>query len=240
MIKSAILTLLVLVVPAQAQAQTIKLDTEEYPPLNYREENAYKGTSVEQVKLLMQDAGLDYSIEMMPWARALSMATTQQDHCVFTTVHNAERDPKFKWVEPLLTARTVLMRRAGSDVNPSTIEEAKAYSVGTQRDDYTQTILEAHEFPKVDLAVNQTLSLKKLLSGRIDLMPVSEDYFAVLQREGKAVEVALVLAEDVYSIACNPGISDEIVDRMQSSLDKLIADGTQAMIFKKYGVGGTP
>jgi len=238
MIRSVILTLLVQVVPAQSQ--TIKLDTEEYPPFNYREENVYKGSSVEQVKLLMQDAGLDYSIEMMPWARALSLATTQQDHCVFTTVHNTERDPKFRWVEPLLTARTVLVRRAGSGVNPSTIEEAKAYSVGTQRDDYTQTILEGHKFPRVDLAVDQTLSLKKLLSGRIDLMPVSEDYFAVLQREGRPVEVALVLTEDVYSIACNPGVSAEVVARMQSSLDKLIADGTQAMIFKKYGIGGTP
>ena len=90
------------------------------------------------------------------------------------------------------------------------------------------------------MAVDQTLSLKKLLSGRIDLMPVSEDYFAVLQREGRPVEVALVLTEDVYSIACNPGVSAEVVARMQSSLDKLIADGTQAMIFKKYGIGGTP
>lgn len=236
--RSAILTLLVLAVPAQAE--TIKLNTEEYPPFNYRGENVYMGSSVEQVRLLMQDAGLDYSIEMMPWARALSLATTQQDHCVFTTVHNLERDPKFKWVEPLLTNRTVLVRKTGSGVNPSTIEEAKAYSVGTQRDDYTQTILEANQFPKVDLAVDQTLSLKKLLSGRIDLMPVSEDYFMVLKRQGKAVEVALVLTEDVYSIACNPGISDEVVAGMQSSLDKLIADGTQAMIFKKYGVGGTP
>ena len=231
MIRSIFLTLLVLVLPAQAQ--TIKLDTEEYPPFNYREENAYKGSSVEQVKLLMQDAGLDYTIEMMPWARALSLATTQQDHCVFSTVHNAERDPKFKWVEPLLTNRTVLVRKAGSGVNPSTIDEAKAYSVGTQRDDYTQTILEAHQFPKVDLAVDQTLSLKKLLSGRIDLMPVSEDYFMVLKRQGTAVEVALVLTEDVFSIACNPGVSDEVVARMQSSLDKLIADGTQANDFRE-------
>lgn len=240
MIRSVILTLLVLVMPVQAQ--TIKLDTEEYPPFNFREGNEYKGVGVEQVKLLMQDAGLDYSIEMMPWARALSLATTQKNHCVFTTVHNAERHPKFKWVEPLLTNRTVLVRKAGSGVNPSTIEEAKAYSVGTQRDDYTQAILESHQFPKVDLATNQTLSLKKLLSGRIDLMPVSEDYFAVMQRKEQAVEVALVLTEDIYSIACNPSISDEVVARMQSSLDKLIADGTQAMIFEKYGLsgGGTP
>lgn len=237
MIRSGIFALLVLAIPVQAQ--TIKLDTEDYPPFNYREGNEYRGAGVEQVELLMQDAGLDYSIEMMPWARALSLAATQHDHCVFTTVHNVERHPRFKWVEPLLTNRTVLVRRAGSGVNPSTIEEARAYNVGTQRDDYTQAILESLQFPKLELAANQTLSLKKLLTGRIDLMPVSEDYFAVLRREGQMVEVALVLAEDIYSIACNPNISDDVIARMQSGLDKLIADGTQAMIFEKYGLGGS-
>jgi len=219
-------------------AETIKLNTEDYRPFNFREGNEYKGVGVEQVNLLMKDAGLDFSMEMMPWARAINLAATQPNNCVFTTVHNAERDPKFKWIEPLLKNRTVLVRKAGSDVTPSTIEEAKAYVVGTQRDDYTQTILETNHFPKIDLATNQKLSLKKLLSGRIDLMPVSEDYYAGLKSEGKPIEVAVVLAEDIYSIACNKSISDETVSKMQTSLDKLIAEGTQAALFKKYGLSG--
>lgn len=230
--------LALLVFTTSAHAETIKLNTEDYRPFNFREGNEYKGVGVEQVNLLMKDAGLDFSMEMMPWARAINLAATQPNNCVFTAVHNAERHPKFKWIEPLLKNRTVLVRKAGSDVNPGTIEEAKSYVVGTQRDDYTQNILEAHNFPKIDLAANQNLSLKKLLSGRIDLMPVSEDYYAGLKSEGNPIEVAVILAEDIYSIACNKSISDEIISKMQASLNKLIADGTQAALFKKYGLSG--
>lgn len=212
----------------------ISFTTESYPPFNFRDGEEYKGSSVEQVKDIMQDIGLDYSMQMMPWARALSLATTQKDTCVFTTVHNKERDPKFKWVEPLSTSKTVLMRKAGTGVNPKTLEEAKLYVVGTQRNDYTQTILEDNGFPKIDIAADFDLTLKKLLGGRIDLVPLSYQYFSKLKRDGVKVEVALTLAEDIYSIACNPSVDDETIAQMQASLDRLIRSGEQKKIFEKY------
>lgn len=214
--------------------EKISLVTESYPPLNYREGEEYRGISVDQVRLMMKNAGIEYTMEMMPWARALSLATTQAGYCVFTTVHNKERDPKFKWVEPLLTSKTVLMRKAGSGVNPKTLDEAKAYVVGTQRDDFTETLLKENNFPKIDLAVDINLTLKKLMSGRIDLIPISDKYYDKLKREGIDVEAALLLAEDIYSIACNKSVSDETINTLQQQLDRLIIDGTQKQIFEKY------
>jgi polar amino acid transport system substrate-binding protein len=228
--------LLTVLLPITAQAADIKMVTESYPPFNYREGDTYKGSSVEQIKLLMDDAGIDYTMEMMPWARALFLAENQEMHCVFTTVHNRERNRRFKWVEPLLTSRTVLIRKAGSPANPKSLDEAKAFRVGTQRDDFTQTILEENGFPRIDLATDLELTLKKLMTGRIDLMPISEKYFDRLKREGQPIESALVLAEDIYSLACNPSVPDELIDRMQKSLNKIIADGTQARLFEKYGL----
>lgn len=230
--------LLAVLLPITAQAADVKLVTESYPPFNYREGDTYKGASVEQVRLLMDDAGIGYTMEMMPWARALFLAESREMHCVFTTVHNRERDRRFKWVEPLLTSRTVLIRKAGSPVNPKTLDEAKTFRVGTQRDDFTQTILEEHGFPRIDLATDLELTLKKLMTGRIDLMPISEKYYDRLKREGHPFESVVVLAEDVYSIACNPSVPDELIGRMQESLDKIIADGTQARLFEKYGLAG--
>jgi polar amino acid transport system substrate-binding protein len=52
-----------------AQAQGIRLVTEEYPPFGFREGGKYKGSSIDQVEILMKQAGLDYTIDMMPWAR---------------------------------------------------------------------------------------------------------------------------------------------------------------------------
>lgn len=231
--------LLALLLPITVQAADLKLVTEAYPPFNYREGDTYKGASVEQVKLVMEDVGIDYTMEMMPWARALFLAGNREMHCVFTTVHNKERDPHFKWVEPLLTSRTVLIRKAGSLADPKSIDEAKAFRVGTQRDDYTQTILVENGFPRIDLATDMELTLKKLLTGRVDLMPISEKFYDSLKRDGQPVESTVTLADDIYSIACNHSVPDELIGKLQASLDKLIADGTQARLFEKYGLSGS-
>jgi polar amino acid transport system substrate-binding protein len=225
-----------LLFPAVAQAAPLTLTTESYPPFNFRENGEYKGASVEQVDTLMKAAGIDYKMEMMPWARAFALAENDGNTCVFSTVHNQERDPAFKWIEPLLTSRTVLIRKAGSGVDPKSLADARQFNVGTQRDDFTQTILQENGFARIDLATDLELTMKKLLSGRVDLMPISEKYYDKLKREGVPIEATLVLAQDVYSIACNPGVPDETVAKMQAGLDALIADGTQKRLFEKYGL----
>lgn len=219
-----------------AHAQPLKLVTEDYPPYSYREAGVYKGAGVEQVELTMKDAGLDYSIEMMPWARAFALAETTDLTCVFATVHNAERDSRFKWVEPLMVDRTVLIRKTGSGINPATLADAAKLIVGTQLGDFTVGLLKAKNFTKIDLASDITLTLKKLLNGRIDLMPISERYYGKLKRDGVAVDNVLLLSEQVNSVACNKGVADEDIGKMQASLKKLIDDGTQDRLFHKYGL----
>jgi polar amino acid transport system substrate-binding protein len=172
----------------------------------------------------------------MPWARALALAERQPDHCVFTAAHNAERDPNFKWVEPLLAGRTLLIRKSGASVNPQNLDEARQFLVGATRNDFTADILKAKDFKRVDLATDFNLTLKKLTVGRIDLMPIAEDYYVKLRRDGAEIEKVLVLSEQIYSIACNKAVPDEQITKMQKSLDKLIADGSQAALFKKYGL----
>ena len=219
-----------------AQAEPLKLVTEDYPPYSFRDGAILKGSSIDQVNLLMQNAGLDHTVEIMPWARALALAEKQPDHCVFTTTHNAERDPNFKWVEPLLAGRTLLIRKTGASVNPKSLRDAKQFLVGATRDDFTADILKANDFERVDLATDFNLTLKKLMLGRIDLMPIAEDYYVKLRRDGTEIEKVLILSEQIYSVACNKAVPDETIAKMQTSLDKLIADGTQAALFKKYGL----
>lgn len=219
-----------------ASAAQLRLVTESYPPLNYLEDGQIKGASIDQIRLIMKNADIPYSVEIMPWARALALAEIEPDICVFTAVHNPQRDPKFKWVEPLLKSRTVLVRKAGSNVAPKTLEDAKAYTIGTQRGDFTHDLLKSNNFPKIDLATDLDLDLKKLMNGRIDLMPVSEKLYDKLKRDGAQVESVLTLNESTYSMACNRSVPDATIARMQQELNTLIADGTQRRIFTAYGM----
>lgn len=219
-----------------AAAEAVHFTTEDYPPYNFREGGEIKGAGYDQLLLVMKQIGVPYSIDMMPWARAIALAETTPMHCVFTTAHIPERDGRFKWVEPIAVGRNLMIGRKGGGIDARNVEQAKAYTVGTQRDDYTETLLQKEGFPKIDLATDLKLTLKKLESGRIDLMPVDEQHYVKLERAGEPIEVKFVFTEQTFSIACHPDFPEDLRLRMQAALDALIADGTQAKILASYGL----
>ena len=218
-----------------ARAEPVAFFTEEYPPFSYRDGSDIKGATVDQVRLLM--AGItDYTIDILPWARAYSQAKTIPMSCVFATAHTQERDPFFKWVQPLLIDRNLLIKHKGTSVHATTLEEAKKYAVGTWRDDYTETILQKLDFPRIDVANNMTAAFKKLANDRIDLMPMSELYYDKLVKDGEPFEKVVVLSEQPMGIACQKDFPNELLQKMQTSLDGLIADGRQQAVFQQYGM----
>jgi polar amino acid transport system substrate-binding protein len=182
----------------------------------------------------MHRSGIEFEMTLMAWSRAIGLAREKPMTCVFTTAHTAERDKSFKWVEPLLVERTLLIRAVGSGVSPTSVSEARAYRTGTQTGDYTVELLRNAGFQEIDLARDLDLTLKKLLNGRVDLMAVSESYVHRKQNEGVPIEEVAVLHEQVFSIACSPETPDSIVDRMQKALTSIIEDGTQAEIIGRY------
>lgn len=217
-----------------AKAADINLTTEEYKPFNYMDRDKIVGFGAEQVFEVMNRAGLTYEVEMAQWSRAIGLAEKQANYCVFTASHTAARDPKFVWVEPLNVDRTLLIKKAGSDVKPATIDDAMAYRVGTQSQDYTEALLKEKGFPKIDASKNMETTLKKLDAGRIDMVAVSEAFYNSLKKDGVDVEQAVVLSETVLSMACNPGTDAGNVKKMQEALKSMIDDGTQAKILANY------
>lgn len=219
---------------SSASAETLQLLTESYPPYSYQENGVLKGISVDLVKAVMADAGIAYEMKIQPWARAYGLALNSPEHCVFSTVHTPERANLFEWVEPLFTTELYLVRKTGSNINPTSLEDAKHYLVGTQLGDYTEGLLKQGGFTRVDLTSEIDLSLKKLVAGRIDLMPMAAAMVADLQKQAVPVEPAVVFTRSVDSIACNKNTAPETLTRMRASLKKLTDDGTRAGIFQRY------
>jgi polar amino acid transport system substrate-binding protein len=226
--------LLLLPVRPTAAGETLHLTTEQYAPFNYEDDGEIAGLGAEQVREIMRRSGIGFEMELLPWSRAIGLAREKPMTCVFTTAHTVERDAQFKWVEPLLVERTLLVRASGSGVEPADVAAATAFRTGTQTGDYTVELLRNAGFAKIDLARDLDLTLKKLLSGRVDLMAVSESFLHRLQDKGVPVEEVAVLHEQVFSIACSLQTPDQIVARMQKALTAMIDDGTQAEILGRY------
>jgi polar amino acid transport system substrate-binding protein len=217
--------------------QSIAFTTESYPPFSYRDpDGSYHGVGIDQITILMRDAGLTFTVEMMPWARAIALAETQSSHCVFAAARTPEREAHFKWVVPLLVDRNILVKHAGSAVNPATMEDARQFTIGTHRQDYTEGLLRSLGFAKIDLSAEIDGTLRKLLSDRIDMMPMSEGSYEKLKAEGTPIEKVMVFSEQQLGIACNRDVADTAIAGMQAGLDKLIRDGTQKAILMRYGI----
>ncbi|MBP2548878.1 polar amino acid transport system substrate-binding protein [Neorhizobium galegae] len=229
---------IICMVGSPACAASIAFTTESYPPFSFLKDGVPAGAGVEQVSRMMMEAGSDmhFTIEVLPWARALALAETQPDHCVFATARTPERENRFKWVGPMQMDRNSLVRRAGSAVHVPNLAAAKAYRIGTQRDDYTEALLQQKGFTGIDLSASFDLTLAKLLGGRIDLMPMSQPVMKKLLKEQQPIEPVVELSQQELAIACNKSVANALIARMQTALDRLKANGTVDRIYRAYGV----
>ena len=235
--KTLLLTLCLSLAPlSPALAETLHFVTEEYAPFNYLKDGKVAGIAVDQVHAIAKTAGIDYTIEIMPWARAFAMAESQPMHCVFTTGYNRERAGRFAWVNPLLKDEMVLLKRKDGRKGPMTRSEALRLKVGSQRGDFAVEALEDLGFENVDLAADIDVSLRKLLSGRVDLMPTSIKTYKKMVNEGQPVEKAMLMAGQIYGIACHKETPPDLIKRLQAELDGLIVSGMQDRIFTAYGL----
>lgn len=214
--------------------EVLHFTTEQYAPFNFAQGDDIVGLGADQVKEIMRRTQIAFDMTLLPWSRAIGLAGVRPMTCVFTTAHTVDRHERFKWVEPLLVERTLIIKAEASKVDPGDLEAAKTLRTGTQTGDYTVELLRKAGFIEIDLARDLDLTLKKLLNGRVDLMAVSESYLHRLRKEGVPVEEVAVLHEQVFSIACSPGTPDAIVARMQDALTAMIEDGTQAEIQARY------
>lgn len=227
--------LIFLALATPASAAKLFLTTEVYPPYNLQaSDGSVHGVYFDQLKIVLQDTGADYEVAVMPWARAIALATTQTMHCVFATARTPERENLFKWVAPIHIDRNILVARREANIEASSLEEAKKYRVGTQRGDYTEALLEKLGFPQVDVGANFEITLNKLKLGRIDLMPMSESTFKSLP--ANSFSEVVTLARQQLGLACNKSVPDELIEKLQARLNRLIADGTQQRIFDRYNL----
>jgi len=228
-----IATLLVLLSSA-AHGQDLQFLTENYPPFSYSEDNELRGISVDQVRAIMKGVGVGFTMEMQPWARAFSLAESTPDTCVFTTGLLPERKDRFKWVQPLVLDMMIMVRKQGQPFQPKTLEEAKSFSIGVHRDDSAETYAKQQGFPQLDSAPSLEVSLKKLLSDRVQLMIMTKTTYESLRGKGELIESVLDLEGTRAGIACNLAVPDALITKMQAQLDSLIADGGQADIYRRY------
>lgn len=192
--------------------------------------------SADKVREIMARAGVDYTIEVLPWKRAYAAALERADACVFSTTRTAEREPLFKWVGPTDEGEWVLLGRADSGYHFTSLEQARTLRIGTYAGDARHDYLASRGY-LVDPAPNDMLNPKKLLARRIDLWAASlRKGSMVLEQNGWSGQIVPVytFARIKVYLACNRALPDALVEKMNGALEAMGRDGTARRIERKY------
>ena len=141
----------------------------------------------------------------------------------------------FKWVGPIASEDWVLLARADSPIQLSSLEQAKQYRLGGYKGDApTNKVVES------GLDVQQSLYDKenpeRLAKGQIDLWVTSSVAGQYLARQQGYQDFRVVLTfgrGDLY-LALNQQTTDATVDKLRAALEQLRSEGALQGVMQKY------
>jgi len=212
----------------------LTLITEDYPPLNYVEDEILKGPAVDIVRAIRDRLGIESEIKVYPWARGYKFLETRKNTALFSTTRSKKREELFKWVGPIAEKKIGLFAMKDRKIKLKTLEDAKDYLIGVQLGGVGMQYLEDRGFKNFDASTTPSANLKKLTGGRNDLWFASNATVAgnckKLYIDVNAIELVLEIESTYMAIAFNKDTPDGIINQWQETYEELIKEG----IIKDY------
>ena len=170
--KLASLTLVALVcLPGQA-AETLRLGTQERQPYAHlRPDGTLEGTAVRVVECVLRKMEHPFSVQVLPWARALVMAEKGELDGFFPSTYIAERSGWAKESAPIADQQWVWYLRADSSFDPLAPEFRHLAKVGAHFGSIRLRMLEQENYhvvlsPQTDKALLQAFAAGRAAASR--------------------------------------------------------------------------
>jgi len=227
---------IVLVLSTNVMGQPLALVTEQYPPFNMSgTAGRAVGLSTEIILQLMQEAHVDFKIEVEPWKRAILEAEKVPDTCVYSMSRTAEREAKYFWVGPLVSNEWAIFAKVGALTYPSAIGEVKGGTIGSYAGDAIVDYLQARDY-RVDVAQNDDVNPNKLLSGRIDYWATGRliGLYRLKQQNIDNIKPIFVFNKTDMYLACNLRSAPALIARLRGTLAEMRRRGDVERIYSRY------
>jgi len=235
----------VLTLAANAQGTSIKVVTEEWPPYTCSKNGKIEGVVSEIIRATLDRSGLDYTIEVYPWARAYEMAQKEENVLIYSIFKLPTREHLFQWIEidGLSVNMSLFRPKHRTDINLTSLEDARKYKIGVTRESSTHHFLLSKGFVDgvnlfpVNSEEQNTLKTTPEVK-RIDLTTGDKLYLARCLKECKLpsdywVEQVPLFKEDFY-MAFGLRTSDKVVDKVHKAFHEIKAEGKLDAIAEKY------
>lgn len=224
-----------------AAADTILVVTEDnFRPYNYTEKGNITGIATQAVRAVLDESGIDYSIQVYPWPRAYKMTETRENVLIYSIIRNPKREPLFKWIGPIAPPVTngLFKLKYRTDIKIRELEDAKQYIIGSLADSSLQQFLLKNGFHigiQLQVVIDTKLNLEKLFAQRVDLIIAStfhiHQYAKSIGKTPEDVELAYIFEKSQIYMAFSRSTPDRIVDRVSRAFYKLNNSGRLQEIY---------
>lgn len=230
-------------VNAQEQEPELTILLNDWAPYNFKEGSKVVGISTELVEAALQKANIKYKLLVYPFKRALYTVQETPNTLLYTVARIPELEHMYKWIGPLHTREVYLYKlNSRSDIQINNIADIKQYKTSVLMGGSVEQFLKRNHFQENKdyfVTVNSEQILKALFKKRTDLIPGDPLDLAyqmkMLGYDQSAIEKAYLLSsEGGYYMIANKKTPDEIVTKIQKSLDEVLASDKKDKIIEKY------
>ncbi|MBN2658505.1 MAG: transporter substrate-binding domain-containing protein [Spirochaetales bacterium] len=168
-----LIAFLIMLTGALSAEETLDLAIGNWEPFTSdRFENSRVLEQLVREIFALSGVGVTYSY--YPWMRSHEQVKSGQNDGTFPWIWTEERSKDFYVSEePIMTEETVIYYRRDFDFDWETFEDLKGLRIGGTIGYATTEILEDYGLP-IEFVQNEELNYRKLLAGRIDILPGSK------------------------------------------------------------------
>lgn len=222
---------------APRNVEPIRVVTSELPPL-VMEGNppAPSGALYDMMDDIARRTGTSLIVEFVPWKRALFLAASRPRTAIFPLTRNPERERQYRWLVRLYHEHFVFIATKGGSFDVRYPARNKHRKISILRGSAMLPDLRARGYKHLVEAATVAESLRFLTSGMVDAVFGDE---AIMRSMLKGhPEAGFAFSGPVSSTttwlggSLDFGPAEEA--RLQKAMQDMIADGTYAMILKKY------
>ncbi|USH04969.1 transporter substrate-binding domain-containing protein [Grimontia kaedaensis] len=230
--------------------QPLRVVSETLPPYQIiDDEGQFGGRAVDMVQAILDEAGFDSPIDVMPWARAYKTAQKEKNVAIFAIAFSEKRKDLFHWIGALyaLERSSLIGLKNRSELAKDSLEEAKQFRVCSELETYSYQYLVNKGFvPNENLfTLRATLFSIQTNSGGVarparhllllqnrkcDYVTGLWSVYAYSENNNNDLEPYFYLGDPKKPLILNLAISlssdQEVIDRLSTAYQTLFENGT--------------
>jgi polar amino acid transport system substrate-binding protein len=218
--------------PLFADGIRVRVVTESLPPYSFEERGVVTGASTAVVRAVLEQAGLPYTIEVLPWMRAFDTVLHEPNTLIYSVARTEGRERQLIWVGKICDRRLALYCLKGrNDLLGRPIGELGSATVAVIQGDASGDLLRKLGVREQNLHVLRdapaTLAATHVLEGRSDFFVSNPERVAYGMRgtllEGRFQQHSLLWEGDGYYLAAHPASDRALIGRVRDAFAALAA-----------------